>query len=136
MILCYFFQNSFRINDSICPLPSLGIIFFYRKVSTWLSKMNFNFLWENVKSFSTTFQNWHRLFSSLCHSAIRRATFRVVLGTSKARGTRDNHYETHSLLVPSSFPARLKIRPLVVRKTIRFSTLLLCYNLFTDLSWL
>jgi hypothetical protein len=32
------------------------------------------------------------------------------LGTSKARGIRDNHYETCSLLVPSSFPARLKIR--------------------------
>ncbi len=40
------------------------------------------------------------------------AVFLVRLGTSKARGMRDIHYETLSLLVPSSFPARLKIRPL------------------------
>ncbi len=33
------------------------------------------------------------------------------LGTSKARGIRENHHETRSLLVPSSFPGRLKIRP-------------------------
>ncbi len=36
---------------------------------------------------------------------------RNELVPSKARGIRDNHYEARSLLVPSSFPARLKIRP-------------------------
>ncbi len=32
--------------------------------------------------------------------------------TSKAQRIRDNHYESHSQIVSSSFPARLKIQPL------------------------
>jgi hypothetical protein len=45
--------------------------------------MNFDFLWENVKSFSTTYQTCHRLFSGLCHSSIRRATRWSLCGVGR-----------------------------------------------------
>jgi hypothetical protein len=50
-------------------------------------------------------------------SMYSEAVFLVRQETSweraRPRRIKDNHYETRSLLVPSSFPARLKIRPLV-----------------------
>ncbi len=52
---------------------------------------------------STRSTYWGRIFSQAGNE----------LGTSKARGIRDNHHETRSLLFLSSFPSRLKIWPLV-----------------------
>ncbi len=62
---------------------------------------------------------WGRIFSQAGNE----------LGTSKARGIRDNHHETRSLLVPSSFPAWLKIRPQknLTKIILNASSLIACF---------
>ncbi len=73
---------------------------FIKKCDTWppsKTRLFYQGMDQNTR-------NWCRIFSKAGNE----------LETSKARGIRDNHYETRSLLVPSSFPAWLKIRPLML----------------------
>jgi hypothetical protein len=80
-----------KMSIYFCNISKQRFLYFRDK----LNKVN----WFDLRQFSRISRG--RIFSQAGNK----------LETSKARGMRDNLYETLSLLAPSSFPARLKIRP-------------------------